>query len=238
MSETLRILLADDDHNMTRVLATIWRRAGYAVEVASSGSEALDKISEESFDCVLSDFKMPGIDGIKLCDMVRGRQPELPVVLMTAYSDASLIQEGLAKGAVAVLKKPLDVDIMLEFFAFLRRERSIVVVDDDARFCETLGDLLRARGYGVTLVGDPREALENVGEVKVVLWGVKPGNVQVLERVRQRHPRLAVILMDGGAAEAALGPGEFLLDKPFEIETLVRLLVQIRRQELSRMLAT
>jgi DNA-binding NtrC family response regulator len=243
MNETLRILLADDDHNMTRILATIWRRAGYKVEIARSGSEALDKLSEERFDCVLSDFKMPGLNGIELCRMIQAGQPDLPIVLMTAYSDDVLIQEGLAAGALAVLTKPLDIERLLAFFSFLRQERSLLVVDEDVQFSNRLGELLREQAFKVTPVANPREALEKPGaDASVMLWGIKPGDanaLDLLQRAREQQPQLTVILMSDGAADVAPGLGDYAcLYKPVEMEMLVELLRQVRHRELRRILAT
>ena len=122
MSQNLQILIVDDDPGMARTLRDIFRAKGYEAEVAHSGPEALDKVRESGFDCVLTDIKMPGMDGVELYRLVKETQPELSVVFMTAYSTDRLVQEGLQAGAVATLTKPLDIDLLLSLFSHLRKE--------------------------------------------------------------------------------------------------------------------
>ena len=118
-TKTWHILVVDDDLNISRILTTILKFNGYQVEIAHSGCEALKKLEKECFDCVLSDIKMPGGDGIELNRAIQARWPELPVVLMTAYSEDSLTQHALEDGAIAVLSKTLDINILLDLFSHL-----------------------------------------------------------------------------------------------------------------------
>jgi DNA-binding NtrC family response regulator len=119
MNETLHILVVDDDYNMAKSLADIFKIKGYEAEIALAGSEALEKVMEVSFDCVLSDIKMPDVNGVELYRAIKVRRPDLPVVLMTAYSSDAVVKEGLAEGVIGVLVKPLDIDRLLNFFASL-----------------------------------------------------------------------------------------------------------------------
>lgn len=119
MSDKLRILIVDDDRRMARTLVDILRVKGYEVEGAHSASEALEKLGGDRFDCVLSDIRMPGVNGVDLYRAIKGRQPDLPVVLMTAYSDDKRVKEGLEGGAIRVFFKPLDINALLEFLSSL-----------------------------------------------------------------------------------------------------------------------
>ncbi|MBN1488151.1 MAG: response regulator, partial [Anaerolineae bacterium] len=76
MDTRLNILVVDDDIMMAKTLHDILKLKGYNVEVAHSGVEALKKVAETSFDCVLSDIKMPEIDGIGLFRAIKVRQPK------------------------------------------------------------------------------------------------------------------------------------------------------------------
>jgi len=247
MSEKLHILVVDDDRRMAKTLVNIFQVKGYQAEAAHSGPEALEKAAGERFDCVLTDIKMPEMSGVELYRAIKARQPDLPVVLMTAYSTDKLVNEGLEEGAIAALTKPLDINLLLSFFSSLRRERSIVIVDDDPQFARTLGDILRARGFAVTQIADPHgvvERLEADGEVVLLdmkLNGI--GGLEVLLEIRARHPRLPVVIVTGyraemgPAIEAALKIGAYTcLYKPFQIEGLLQVVAEIRRQELGRIL--
>ena len=247
MNEELHILVVDDDPSMAKTLVDIFRVKGYEAEAAHSGPEALTKVAERHFDCVLSDVKMPGINGVELYRAIKARRPDLPVVLMTAYSTDRLVQEGLEEGVIAALTKPLDINALLSFFSALRRERSIVIVDDDPGFARTLGDILRARGFAVTQVTDPHSVVERLtADGQVVLLDMRLNRINgldVLQEIREQYPHLPVILVTGYRAEMARAIEAALkinahacLYKPFEIEKLVRVLTEIRHQELGRIL--
>ena len=103
MTKKTHILIVDDDKMMAKTVRDILRFKGHEVETAHSGPEALEKARRQDYDCVLSDVKMPGIDGVELYRAIKVRQPYLPVVLMTAYAHNELVREGLEEGVIAVL---------------------------------------------------------------------------------------------------------------------------------------
>ena len=246
-STALRILIVDDDPMMAGTLRDILRVKGYQAEMAHGAPQALDMVERQAFDCVLSDIRMPGGSGVDLYRAIEARRPDLPVVLMTAYSTSALVQEGLNAGAIAVLDKPLDLSLLLGFLSSLRRERPIAIVDDDPQFCQTLGDILRARGFAVLQITDPHGVAQRVeGEGQIVLLDMRLNGVNgldVLREIRKRHPHLPVILVTGyrqemtTAIEAALEIGAYTcFYKPLQIEKLLQALTEIHHQELGRML--
>lgn len=245
MSEKLHILIVDDDRKMAKTLVDIFMVEGYEAQAAYSGSEALNKVKRSHFDCVLSDIKMPEVDGVELYKAIKVLRPDLPVVLMTAYSE--LVQEGLEEGAIATLTKPLDINLLLSFLSSLRKERSVVIVDDDPQFCKTLGEILRAREFAVTPVTDPSGLVETLRpDAQVVLLDMKLNRIsglEVLKEIREHYPHLPVILVTGYREEMAPVIEDALkigahacLYKPFDIEALLELLTEIRHQELGRVL--
>ena len=247
MTEKLRILIVDDDRRMAKTLKDILTVKGYDAEAAHSGSEALDKMKEVPFDCIITDIKMPEMDGVELYKAIKKAQPEIPVVLMTAYSTDKLVDEGLNEGAIATLNKPLDINLLLGFFSTLKRERSIVIVDDDPKFCKTLGNILRERDFSVVEVIDPDSFMENLEPLgQVVLLDMKLDDIsglEVLKEIRAKYPELPVILVTGyreemsGSIENGLNISAFTcLYKPFQIEELLRVLNEIKRNELATVL--
>ena len=249
MNNKLHILVVDDDHSMARTLVDILRAKGYEAEAAHSGPEALEKIAQDSFDCILSDVDMPGISGVELYRAIKARQPDLPVVLMTAYSTDGLVKEGLEEGAMATVTKPLDINALFSFFSALSRERSIVNVDDNPEFGKILGEAMRERGFTVSQMTDPHGVVERIRtEEEVVLLDMKlkdTNGLEVLKGIRERYPHLPVILVTGyreemaQAIEAALKIDAYAcLYKPFQLEELLELLKQVHHQQLSRILGT
>jgi DNA-binding NtrC family response regulator len=105
-----RVLLVDDDPAVLRSLAQGLSHLGVEPESAGSAEEALAKIAEYPPDLVLSDIRMPGLDGIELLELVRARAPSVDVVLMTAYDDMATVVRSMREGAFDFLVKPIDLD--------------------------------------------------------------------------------------------------------------------------------
>lgn len=247
MSELFRILLVDDDRRMTRTLADILTLTGYEVVEAESGAEALQKVADTRFDCVLSDIKMPEMDGVELHRRMREMQPGLPVILMTAYAANELISRGLEDGVVGVFDKPLDINYLLGFFTSLQKNRMIVIVDDDEAFCRTLNDILLLRGFKVTQVTDPHTAVDSFTEsAQVILLDMKLNGLtglDVLKEIRKNHSSLPVLMVTGHrqemtpAIEAALQiNAQACLYKPLEIPRLLDMLSDIQKNRLRTLL--
>jgi len=247
MTEKLRILVVDDDRRLAKTLVDILRVKGHQAEAVYSGPKALDTLKQEQFDCVVSDIRMPEMSGVDLQLAIREQHPQTPVVLMTAYSSDRLVEEGLEQGALAILAKPLDINNLLCFLSSLRRQQSVAIVDDDPAFCQTLGDILEARGFAVSKLTDPSGVAESLDSDELaVLLDMKLnsiGGLEVLKEIRGRCPRLPVILVTGyrqemsAAIQAALEIGAYTcLYKPFQIDELLQVLAEIHNRDLSRIL--
>lgn len=137
MRGKLRLLIVDDNETMVKTLQDICQIKGYEVEGAYSAPEALAKLAGGSFDFVLSDIKMAEVSGLDLHKHIKARYPELPFMLMTGHAADHLVKEGLAEGVVAVLSKPLDLSLLLNFLGSLQTKRSMAIQDDDPDFCRT-----------------------------------------------------------------------------------------------------
>lgn len=105
----LRVLLVDDEQGFVAPLAKRLARRGFDTALASSGSEALELLSPETFDVVLLDIMMPGIDGIKTLGEIKRLHPYVEVVMLTAHADSDIVISSLAMGAFDYLLKPVDV---------------------------------------------------------------------------------------------------------------------------------
>ena len=248
MSKKLKVLVVDDDHRMAKTLADILKVKGFEAEVAHDGLEALKKIKEHHFDSVLTDIKMPQMNGVDFYKAIKNIQPELPVLLMTAYTSDALVREGLEVGAIAVLNKPLDINLLLSFFSSLKKEHSIVIVDDDHQFCKTLGDILRLRNFAVTKVNNPHRVMKVLNpDTQVVLLDMKLNSINgldVLKEIRAQYPYLPVILVTGyrkGMTSSIKAAHELnfyaCLYKPLQIKGLLQVITQIYHRELSKILS-
>ncbi|HET9954064.1 MAG TPA: sigma-54 dependent transcriptional regulator [Polyangiaceae bacterium] len=109
-----RILVVDDEANARSALAEILREEGYSVETASDGFKALAKAEEFDPDLVLTDLKMPGMDGVELLRrLLRAPESRVAVVVMTAFGAVETAVSAMREGAVDYLTKPLNTDELL-----------------------------------------------------------------------------------------------------------------------------
>ncbi|MGI5863852.1 MAG: sigma-54-dependent transcriptional regulator [Myxococcales bacterium] len=104
------ILLVDDDSSMRHVLAVILTESGYEVRAVSNGEEALAELEKHDYDLVLSDVRMPKMDGLTLLKEIRERRPELTVVVMSAYGTHDSAIEAVKAGAYDYINKPFKPD--------------------------------------------------------------------------------------------------------------------------------
>lgn len=117
MSEKIHILVVDDNPPMTKTLVDIFTAIGYEVHPAYSGREALGILAHQSVDILLTDVKMPDMNGVELYRETRKIHPNLLTFLMTAYAADEIIEEGIAEGIKMVLTKPLDIDFLITLFS-------------------------------------------------------------------------------------------------------------------------
>ncbi len=104
------VLIVDDDAAIAKVLVALLGQRGLDATWAGSGEEALKLLEARPFDIVLSDVRMPGMDGMQLLDHVAARYPDLPIVLMTAHGSVALAVDAMKRGAADFVQKPFDKD--------------------------------------------------------------------------------------------------------------------------------
>ena len=117
MKEYVKILIVEDEAMMRNLLLKILESEGYKVTLASSAHEALEKLEQEKYDLMLSDVKMPGMNGFELLEKVKNKWNDMAVIVMTGYGDAYTVKEALMKGADEYLSKPFkshEVSLIVE----------------------------------------------------------------------------------------------------------------------------
>ena len=173
MSTRGTILVVDDEVNARTALAELLRGEGYTVETAADGFKALPKLDDLNPDLVLTDLKMPGMDGLDLMRKARERDPERPVVVMTAFGAVDTAVAAMREGAADYLTKPLNFDeLTLVLERTLERRR------------------LRAEA------GQLRERLAERHSIKNIV-GESPPMQKVFDLVRQVAPSRASVLITG-----------------------------------------
>ncbi|MBL8038467.1 MAG: sigma-54-dependent Fis family transcriptional regulator [Nitrospira sp.] len=105
-----KILVVDDEQSLREVLSIMLKRAGYAVTSAADGEEAVELLQKEIFDLVITDLRMPKVDGMEVLKAVKSASPETVVLIITAFASADSAVEAMKQGAYDYLTKPFQVD--------------------------------------------------------------------------------------------------------------------------------
>ena len=121
--EVLRILVVDDNASLLRFLVSAFSASGCEVTQAAAAEQALALITDQPYDLVVSDIKMPGLSGLDLLRAVKGKQPSTPVVLITGNPSVNSAVFGLRHGAYDYLPKPFSIREIQELLARIRADR-------------------------------------------------------------------------------------------------------------------
>ncbi|HJU75527.1 MAG TPA: sigma-54 dependent transcriptional regulator [Gemmatimonadaceae bacterium] len=195
---TSRVLIVDDDPALLQALpeALRLRMGGVTVDTADSAAAALDWIAARDYDAIVTDIKMPGMDGLALLDEIRARRPETPTLMITGHGEHALAIGALRGGAYDFIQKPLDRDYVV---ASLRR--AIQVSELRRRVKEQqLALERRARHLEQTVEERTRELVEANKIIESPLrWLVSPSRQmeEIVQHIKQVADSPLTILVEG-----------------------------------------
>ena len=114
LKQSIRILVVDDEPLMAQPLADALAAEGYEIDMAANGQRALEKINDRAYDLILSDLRMPELDGVGLCQELERRQPDLlqRLIFITGAIEHPDYQRFLAQTPVPVLAKPFSLSAL------------------------------------------------------------------------------------------------------------------------------
>jgi DNA-binding NtrC family response regulator len=173
VSDPALLLVVEDQEAQRTLLAAFLASKGHRVLEAKNGREALRTLADEPVDVVVTDLRMPGMDGLALLESARRRNPEAEVILVSAFATVSLAVEAMRKGAFDVLPKPVDPEALAE---------AVTRALERQRLLRENADLKRRLGEG--------ERLDRV-------VGSSPAMRQVLDLVRRAARTTATVLVTG-----------------------------------------
>jgi len=110
MNSTNSVWILDDDRSIRWVLEKSLGKTGLATTSFDNGDDLLRRLAKESPDAIISDIRMPGINGLELLSTIQKQHPDLPVIIMTAHSDLESAVASYSRGAFEYLPKPFDID--------------------------------------------------------------------------------------------------------------------------------
>jgi two-component system NtrC family response regulator len=187
------ILIVDDEKNYPLILSAILEEEGFETFTANSGREALEILSNTDIDLVLTDMKMPSMDGIELLEKIKAKDQDLPVIMMTAHGTVDKAVEAMQKGAYSYILKPFDND------------RLIIYVN---------------KAVGMHRVVKENRQLRDAVELKYSFGNIigKSKVMQdVFETIRKVAPASATVLIEGES-----GTGKELVAKSIHFNSLRR----------------
>jgi EAL domain-containing protein (putative c-di-GMP-specific phosphodiesterase class I) len=155
------LLIVDDDEAVLKVTKKALVRRGYRVVTCSSGEEALSWLTRETFDCMVTDVQMPGINGLRLLRAVRDRDLDIPVVLMTGNPDVATAAAAVEYGASHYLIKPVGND---------RLDDTVARAANAGRMARLKRDYLEQYGSGVFPAGDKAGVDATLDRALASLW--------------------------------------------------------------------
>ncbi len=237
-----KLLLVDDNEEFLDSIKDVLEDAGYIVMTAANGEDALSLFKEETFDVVLMDIKMPGINGVETFLKMKESNPGVKVVLFTAYSMNELIEKAFKEGVYEVLSKPLEISRLLKLIEEVRTKGEkgcILIVDDDKGLCDNLRDVLHQSGYCVITSFNGAQAVREAesNTFDILLLDLKlPGEsgLDIYREIKKSQPHLVSIMITGYAEEyselirQAIDENVYIcMKKPVEMDKLLSLLKKI-----------
>ncbi len=121
-----RIMLIDNEEGLCRMMEAVLRDSGYRVKSYTRPVQAVADFTAGAYDLVITDIKMPEMDGIEVLQHIRGRDPEIPVIVITAFATVELSIQALRQGAYDMLTKPFEPDELLYRVKNALRHRHLV----------------------------------------------------------------------------------------------------------------
>ncbi len=203
-----KILVVDDNPMYCDSVIDVLEIEGYDAVGVHDGFDALEAISEDCFDLVLIDIKMPKMDGIDTFRKLKEISPKTPTIMMTAFAVEDRIREGLRTGAFGAFQKPINYD---RLFCSIERAfpngELVMIADNNKEFYSGLYDVLVEKGYRVITAIDGEIAVQLAREKRfdiIILNKQLPdiNGTKTYQAIRNIRPDVPVINITGNKEEA------------------------------------
>ena len=122
-----KVLLVDDEIDFLEVMSQRMKARGLEITTAESAEQAISIIEKKSFDAVIMDFQMPGMNGMEALKIIKNNNPEMQVILLTAYATIEKTVEVIKAGAMDLLEKPADIDALIDKIKKAKRDKELQI---------------------------------------------------------------------------------------------------------------
>ncbi|HUV30564.1 MAG TPA: response regulator [Acidobacteriota bacterium] len=236
-----KILVVDDDADLLELLVDTLDTIGYEAVGASGGVEALAKLRESSYSLMITDIRMPDVDGLQLLKKVRRHYARMPVLFITGVATRDIIGQASPDGFLAKPFRISQIEQLIEnalarkVDSFASRMPRVLIVDEDEEFRNTLADALsysQCLPFHVPHAKAAMRELEN-GTIDAVITDYRLSDmdgVTLINSIKQRYPDMLAVLtgssispesIKGSAGSAAV---DDVLSKPFRASEFLDLL--------------
>jgi signal transduction histidine kinase/DNA-binding response OmpR family regulator len=192
MNSNSKILLIDDEERMSDSLKTLLEIEGYMVDAYTDPVEAAERLEKSSYDLVITDIKMPEIDGLEILSKAHDKDHNLEVILMTGYASLDSAKEAVDRGAFSYLTKPIELEELKIAVArslekreiALEKESLLVKLKDANQLLEqklSENDALYSASAILATTIDLTEALTQILSLAIDVIGAKIGSVMILD---------------------------------------------------------
>ncbi len=249
MNQTPKVLVVDDDPKIRVLLLDTLSALGYKTVGAKDGEEALALLEKQKPDVVISDIKMPRLNGLSLLRNIKNQDPQIPVLMITGYNFTYSRDQAMDGGADGFLVKPFRIGKIEELMQsvlgikdYADEERpyklkKILIVEDDEILRNMLSETLGSLDYFPIGVEDGQMALSQlrIQEFDLVISDIRMprmDGITLLKNIKEIAVQLPVVLITGFPssypAQTALQEGaDGYLAKPFRIEKMDELLREL-----------
>jgi len=128
---TERVLLVDDEEEYLEIMSERMRARDIEVTTSTSAREALNMIATESYDAVIMDFMMPEMNGIEALKVIKEKNPEMQIILLTGHATVEKTVEAMKAGAMDLIEKPADLDALSEKIKNAHNQKALLVAKKD-----------------------------------------------------------------------------------------------------------
>ena len=130
-SEKIRVLVVEDEESIRSVLKTMLEENGYICDTAASADDAIEKLRDTRYPIILTDIMMPGMSGIEFLELVREREDEIAVIMLTALNDIDVSIRALKSGAYDYITKPFRLDDVIISIEMALQKRALILENRD-----------------------------------------------------------------------------------------------------------
>jgi signal transduction histidine kinase/CheY-like chemotaxis protein len=216
----IKIAVIDDEEIMRKLVSDILETEGYEVESFNDPKVALEKLKTEKFDFLLTDIKMPELDGIELVKKVHQINPETGAIFMTGYADLASTKEALKEGAYDYILKPFDLNVVRNSVAKAIEKRNISEEKARARGITPLLDL----DQEIYKSGDKDSLLKLTLNFALMQTGIQKGSILLWDEESQNAKIFLITDLNKGLSEKIeLEIDSKIVENWFELKDMIKI---------------